>query len=115
MVIVPVNYLLLVTVLYSRDDLAELGSRLLLLHPAVEDEVVEDLSAARILHHQVQRLLRLYHLESKSSPYYGMKTIYHTPPPPKKWNFPQALNQPIVILHTLILPRAQSIGARLTM
>ena len=29
----------------------------------MEDQVVEHLAAARILHHQVQSLLRLYHLE----------------------------------------------------
>jgi hypothetical protein len=30
----------------------------------VEDEVVEHLATARVLHHQVQRLFRLYHLSS---------------------------------------------------
>ena len=51
-------------VLDGGDDLAELGPGLLLLHPAVEDEIVEHLATASVLHHQIQRLFRLYHLSS---------------------------------------------------
>lgn len=60
---IAMNDALLVQVLYGRDDLSELGASLLLLHAAVRDQVVEDLAARRVLHHQVESLLCLYDLE----------------------------------------------------
>ena len=54
---------LLVQVLDGAHDLAKFGARLLLLHAAVSDQVVEHFAAARVLHHQVERLLGLYDLE----------------------------------------------------
>ena len=54
---------LLVAILNGGDNLAELGSGLFLFHAAMEDQVVEDFASRGIFHDQVQRLLRLDHLE----------------------------------------------------
>ena len=62
----PVNYFLLMTILDCGNYLSELGSGLLLLHPAVQDEVVEHLPATGVLHHEVQGLLRLYNLQTNT-------------------------------------------------
>lgn len=60
---IPMYDFLLVTVLHRRDDLPKLGSRLFFFHPAVQNQIIEYLATARVLHHQVQGFFRLDHLE----------------------------------------------------
>ena len=53
----------LMEVLHGGYDLPKFGTGLLLFHAAVRHQIVKHLAAARILHHQIQRLLGLDHLE----------------------------------------------------
>lgn len=57
------NNSLLVAVLDGGHDLSELGAGFLLLHPPVQDQVVEHLAAGRVLHHQVERFFGFDHLK----------------------------------------------------
>lgn len=46
----------------GRNDLRENPRRLLLLHPAMRHEMIEDFTAASMFSHEIDRVLRLHHL-----------------------------------------------------
>ena len=60
---IAMHDMLLVQILHGRHDLPKFGTRLLLLHSAMCDQIVEDFAPAGILHDQVESLLGLYDLE----------------------------------------------------
>lgn len=59
----PMNDAFLMQILYGRNNLSKLSSSLFLLHAPMHNEIVEDFTARSVLHHQIEGLVGLNHLE----------------------------------------------------